>query len=100
MSKEISDVSWSKFFQMLEYKADWYGKTLHKIDRYFASSKTCSKCNYVYEDLKLSERKWECKSCGEIHDRDLNASKNIIKSARVKAVKTNVETEVTRSMKR
>ena len=87
MSKEISDVSWSKFFQMLEYKADWYGKTLHKIDRYFASSKTCSKCNYVYEDLKLSERKWECKSCGEIHDRDLNASKNIIKSARVKAVK-------------
>lgn len=100
MSKEISDVSWSKFFQMLEYKADWYGKTLHKIDRYFASSKTCSKCNYVYEDLKLSERKWECKSCGEIHDRDLNASKNIIKSARVKAVKTNVETKVTRSMKR
>ena len=101
MSKEISDVSWSKFVNMLIYKADWYGKTVHKVDRWFASSKTCT-CGVKNKELKLSDREWVCSSCGEIHSRDRLASQNILKEGRrsLGDIKTNVETEVTRSMKR
>ena len=81
MSKEISDVSWSKFVNMLIYKADWYGKTVHKVDRYYASSKTCE-CGVKNKDLKLSDREWVCSSCGVINQRDLLASKNILKEGR------------------
>ena len=101
MSKEISDVSWSKFVNMLIYKADWYGKTVHKVDRYYASSKTCE-CGIKNKGLKLSDREWVCSSCGVINRRDLLASQNILKEGRrsLGDTKTNVETEVTRSMKR
>ena len=101
MSKEISDVSWSKFVNMLIYKADWYGKTVHKVDRYYASSKTCE-CGIKNKYLKLSDREWACSSCGVINQRDLLASQNILKEGRrsLGDTKTNVETEVTRSMKR
>ena len=101
MSKEISDVSWSKFVNILIYKADWYGKTVHKVDRYYASSKTCE-CGIKNKDLKLSDREWVCSSCGVINQRDLLASQNILKEGRrsLGDTKTNVETEVTRSMKR
>ena len=101
MSKEISDVSWSKFVNMLIYKADWYGKTVHKVDRWFASSKTCT-CGVKNKELKLSDREWVCSSCGEINQRDFLASQNILKEGRrsLGDIKTNVETEVTRSMKR
>ena len=101
MSKEISDVSWSKFVNMLIYKADWYGKTVHKVDRYYASSKTCE-CGIKNKDLKLSDREWVCSNCGVINQRDLLASQNILKEGRrsLGDTKTNVETKVTRSMKR
>jgi len=69
LSKEISDVSWSKFFQMLQYKADWYGKEVIKVNRYYASSKTCS-CGVKNENLKLSDRVWTCNSCGTENSRD------------------------------
>lgn len=100
MSKEISDVSWSKFFNYLAYKAEWYGKILHKVDRYYASSKTCNDCGNINTELKLSDREWVCKSCGVLHDRDLNAAKNILKQGRCSYNDlTNTEREVTNSVK-
>jgi putative transposase len=101
LSKEISDVSWSKFFQMLQYKADWYGKEVHKVGRYYASSKTCSNCGNVKETLLLSERTYKCDVCKIEIDRDFNASQNILKQGRRSLSElTNVESEVTNSMKR
>lgn len=77
LAKSISDCSWSEFCRQLEYKAQWYGRIYHKIDTFFPSSKTCSECNYIKEDLKLSDREWICPECGVIHDRDINAARNI-----------------------
>lgn len=81
LSKHISDASWSKFFSMLQYKADWYGKVVIKVDRYYASSKTCG-CGVKNENLKLSDRIWTCSSCGIENKRDELASKNILKEGR------------------
>jgi transposase len=69
--------SWSSFVSMLEYKAQWYGKKVIKIDRFYPSSKTCSSCDYIIDKLPLSVRKWQCPKCGKNHDRDINAAKNI-----------------------
>ena len=82
LAKAISDSSWSSFVTKLTYKAQWYGKQVIKIDRFFPSSKTCSDCGYIKESLDLSERSWTC-VCGSRHDRDVNASKNILKRALV-----------------
>jgi len=79
LSKSISDASWSTFVSMLEYKCNWYGKTLVKIDRFYPSSKTCSNCGHKENQMPLSIREWTCPSCGSNHDRDLNASINIPK---------------------
>jgi putative transposase len=79
LAKSISDASWSTFVSMLEYKCNWYGKTLIKIDRFYPSSKTCSNCGHKEDKMPLSVREWTCPSCGEHHDRDLNASINILK---------------------
>ena len=80
LAKAISDSSWSSFTTMLAYKADWYGKTLVKIDRWFPSSKTCSNCNHLLTkaELPLSVRMWNCPSCLQQNDRDINASINIL----------------------
>ena len=102
LSKEISDVSWSEFFRMLQYKADWYGKEVVKVDRYYASSKTCG-CGVKNDNLKLSDRVWTCSSCKVVNDRDFLASLNILKEGRRSLgdqVKTDVESEVTNSVKR
>lgn len=77
LSKAISDVSWYEFTRMLEYKAEWRGKNISYIGRFDPSSKTCSSCGSINKELKLSDREWACSDCGEIHDRDINASKNI-----------------------
>lgn len=77
LAYSISDSSWSSFVSMLEYKAGWCGKVIRKIDRCYPSSKTCFKCDYIIDRLPLSVRKWKCPKCGENHDRDINASKNI-----------------------
>ena len=80
LAKSISDVSWSKFIDFLSYKAKWYGRELIKIDTFFPSSQLCSECGYKNKEVKdLSVRKWECPKCHKIHDRDINASKNILK---------------------
>lgn len=77
LAKAISDTSFSMFRSMLEYKCNWYGKKLVVIDRFYPSSKTCSKCGWKKEDLTLSDRIFKCESCGIEIDRDLNASINI-----------------------
>lgn len=79
LAQAFSDVSLGMFYAMLEYKSNWNNKEYVKIDRFFPSSKTCSVCGWVFQDLKLLIREWTCPSCGEYHDRDINASKNILK---------------------
>jgi putative transposase len=81
MSYSISEASWRQLTDMIEYKSNWYGKKFVQVDRYFASSKTCSECGTKHENLKLKDRVWTC-SCGYTHLRDKNAAKNILKEAK------------------
>ena len=76
LAQAMSDVSLGTFYSMLEYKCDWNDKQFVKIDRFFPSSKMCSSCGWINQDLTLKIREW---TCGEKHDRDFNASKNILK---------------------
>ena len=79
LAKSISSVAWSKFFETLEYKAEWYGRKVIKVQTMYPSSQTCSKCGYKNTLVKnLSVREWECPCCHARHDRDLNASVNIL----------------------
>ncbi|GGA12498.1 hypothetical protein CYANOKiyG1_25670 [Okeania sp. KiyG1] len=79
LAKAISDANWGELVRQLEYKAEWYGRQLIKIDRYFPSSKRCSNCGHVVEKLPLNIREWDCPECGTHHDRDINASINILR---------------------
>jgi putative transposase len=78
LAKAISDVGWGEFIRQLEYKSEWSGRTLTKIDRWYPSSKTCHECKHIVEDLPLDVREWVCPECGIWHDRDINASRNIL----------------------
>lgn len=78
LAKAIQDVGWSEFVRQLEYKGEWYGRTVVKIDRWFPSSKTCSACGHVMDDMPLDIRAWACPACGIFHDRDSNAAQNIL----------------------
>ncbi len=77
LAKSISDAGWGMFVEMLEYKANWYGKNVIKIGTFEPSSKTCSKCGRINKELTLKDREWDCKVCSATLDRDLNASINI-----------------------
>jgi len=77
LAKAISDVAWGTFIDILEYKAIWNDKQVIHIDRFFPSSKACSKCGWINNQLALKDRNWTCK-CGEKHDRDVNAAINIL----------------------
>lgn len=78
LAQSISDVSWSKFIEMLKYKSEWNNRQLVQIDRFYPSSKSCSECHYINDNLTLKDREWTCPSCGTNHDRDINAAKNIL----------------------
>ena len=78
LAKSISDVSWSSFVTKLQYKADWYGREIIKIDKWFPSSQICSKCGHKDGKKPLNIRDWTCPICHTHHDRDINASKNIL----------------------
>ena len=83
LTKSVMDASFSKFVSMLEYKAEWYGRKIIKIDRFYPSTQLCNNCGYKDESIKglkgLKVREWSCPICGELHDRDLNAARNILK---------------------
>lgn len=81
LAKSISDCSWGEFVRQLEYKCKWYGCELRKIGRFEPSSKLCSVCGYKMDEMPLNIRGWTCPNCGTRHDRDLNASLNILKIA-------------------
>ena len=77
-SPKLQKIAWKKFVEMIKYKAEIYGKTLRQISRWYPSSKICSNCGYYNKDLKY-ETEWKCPQCQKIHDRDINAAKNILK---------------------
>ncbi len=77
LAKAISEVGWSEFVSQLEYKAQWYGRTLVKIDKWYPSSKRCFDCGHLLDSLSLETRHWVCPECGVAHDRDVNAARNI-----------------------
>ena len=80
LALHIADTSWGEIRRQLTYKADWYGKELVIINRFFPSSQTCGCCGYRNKEAKdLSVRLWECAECGALHDRDINAAQNILK---------------------
>jgi putative transposase len=80
LAKHIADASFGEIFRELEYKAEWRGRTYLELDRFFPSSKLCSSCGHLLEELPLSVREWDCPSCGVHHDRDINAAINIKKA--------------------
>lgn len=77
LAKHISDAAWGEFVRQLEYKSKWYGSTLVKAERFYASSKTCSQCQTVKAKLSLDERTYHCEACGLSIDRDVNAATNL-----------------------
>jgi len=78
LSKSIWDCSLFELVRQIKYKADWYGRQVVQVDRWFPSSKTCSKCHFIKDDLTLSDREWTCYRCKEVHNRDVNAAQNIL----------------------
>ncbi len=86
------DFSWSEFVRMIGYKAERAGKHVVLADRFYPSSKACSACGFVNDKLKLSDRTWECPSCHDTHDRDVNAAKNLAREGkRILLERTNIK---------
>ncbi len=78
LAKSISDAGWGAFGRMVEYKGEWHGTSVERIDRFYPSSKECSECHAINEKLQLHHRFWTCEECGTEHDRDVTASNNIL----------------------
>jgi putative transposase len=77
-ARAVHDVAFSEVRRQLAYKSDWYGKILVEVDRWYPSSKTCSACRHTLDELRLDERQWKCPKCGTLHDRDVNAARNLL----------------------
>lgn len=84
-AKSVHDAGWSQFVTMLEYKAARYGRTFGKVDRFAPTSQTCSACGVKDGPKPLAVREWTCGGCGTVHDRDVNAAKNVLKLGQVAA---------------
>ena len=82
LARAISDAGWGQFVRIIGEKADRYGRTLHQVSRWLASSKTCSACGHCLGALPLRVRQWTCPTCGAVHDRDHNAAKVILAAGR------------------
>ena len=78
LAKHIADASWGELTRQLAYKANWVGRTYVEIDRFFPSSKRCSCCGFIKDNMPLDVRSWECTECGATHDRDVNAARNLL----------------------
>jgi putative transposase len=78
LAKSLADVSLGRIRTELKYKCAWHDRVYIEIDRFYPSSKTCSGCGWIKQDLTLADRSWTCQSCGAHHDRDINAAKNIL----------------------
>jgi putative transposase len=82
LARTISDAAWGQFIRIIGEKAQKYGRSLHPVSRWLASSKTCSVCGHVLDELPLVLRSWTCPTCGTSHDRDYNAAKVILAAGR------------------
>ncbi|HHQ7379409.1 TPA: RNA-guided endonuclease TnpB family protein, partial [Staphylococcus aureus] len=78
LARAISDVSWFEFTRYLKYKAQWYDKQIIQVSRFYPSTKICSTCGAYNSEIKLNVEKWTCPKCKTLHDRDINAAKNIL----------------------
>ena len=81
LAKAIANVSFGEFNRQIEYKAQMYGKQIYRVDRFFPSSKTCSNCGCVQDEMPLRVREWTFPDCGAQHDRDINAATNLLRQA-------------------
>ena len=78
LAQSISDAGWGEFLRQLQYKGAWYGCRVEAVSRFFPSSQRCHQCGYIKTDLRLTDREWECAQCHTLHDRDVNAARNIL----------------------
>lgn len=78
LARSIQEVSWNEIVRQLKYKSEWNGRDFVQVDRFFPSSKTCSNDGFVIDKLPLNVREWTCPKCGVLHDRDVNAARNIL----------------------
>ncbi len=95
LSRSVLDQGWGEVRRQLEYKTKWYGSTLVVADRFFPSSKLCSECGWKNKNLTLSIRQWSCEKCGVVHDRDVNAARNLARYPECRGNQTPVEGSLT-----
>ena len=81
LAKAITNVAFGEFNRQIEYKAQMYGKQIYRVDRFFPSSKTCSVCGCIQDNMPLNVREWTCPECRAHHDRDINAATNLLRQA-------------------
>jgi putative transposase len=77
-ARAIQDAAFSEVRRQLAYKSSWYGKVVVEVNRWYPSSKSCSRCRHTLDELRLDERQWKCPKCGTWHDRDVNAARNLL----------------------
>jgi putative transposase len=82
LARAINDAAWGQFIRIIGQKCDRYGRTMHRVSRWLASSKICSDCGHQFDELTLTILTWTCLKCGAVHDRDHNAAKNILAAGR------------------